>query len=228
MAKKVAVLFSGGKDSCLAFEKAVEEGYDVGFLLNIFPKNKDSFMFHKANNELLEEQAGQLDRPLLIMKSEGEKEKEVEDLKKLIKGVEEEIDGVVTGGIASSYQGKRIQKICEDLGLEFIAPVWHHSSEDIWEGLLERGFKVVITRISCDGLKKEWLNKVIDREAVRELMKLSEKHKFRLDFEGGEAETTVLDMPEFKKEIKISGSIESEGKYRHFFNIGDIEFKDKS
>ena len=45
---------------------------------------------------------------------------------------------------------------------------------------------------------------------------LAEKYKFRLDFEGGEAETAVLFMPGFKEKIKIKFNIKSEGDYRHW------------
>jgi len=55
------------------------------------------------------------------------------------------------------------------------------------------------------------------------LQKLSKKYKFRLDFEGGEAESAVLFMPGMKKEIQVSGIIKSEGKYRHFFRITGVK-----
>jgi len=55
------------------------------------------------------------------------------------------------------------------------------------------------------------------------LKKLSEKYKFRLDFEGGEAESAVLKMPEFKKEIHIKYNIKSDGEYRHFLDIKKVE-----
>ena len=51
--KKAAVLFSGGKDSCLALHKAKLAGWEIKFLLNVFPKTKDSFMFHKPDLKLL-------------------------------------------------------------------------------------------------------------------------------------------------------------------------------
>jgi len=216
--KTCAVLFTGGKDSCLALDM-VRKKYNVKFLLSIIPKNPDSFMFHKPNQELLEKQAEMLGLPLITKESSGKKEKELEDLKKLLKLVKDEIDVIVVGGIASSYQGKRIKRICKELGLEFYAPLWNYSVEEIWRELLKRKFKVILIKISCEGLEKEWLGKIIDKERFKELKKLSEKYKFRLDFEGGEAETSVLYMPGFKKEIKIKYNVKSEGKYRHFLKI---------
>jgi len=39
-----------------------------------------------------------------------------------------------------------------------------------------------------------------------ELVRLSRKHRFHLGFEGGEAETLVLDMPLYEKMISVKKS----------------------
>ena len=217
--KKAAVLFSGGKDSCLALHLAKLEGYDVKYLLSVIPENFDSFMFHKPDLKLLKKQAEMLGIELVIIKSKGEKDKELGDLKKLIEEIKNKIDMVVVGGIASSYQGKRIKKICSELNLKFYAPLWDYKGEDVWDLLLKRKFKVILTKISCEGLEKDWLGKVVDKGKLKRLKELSEKYKFRIDFEGGEAESAVLYMPEFKKEIKIKFDIKSEGEYRHWLKV---------
>lgn len=217
--KKAAILFSGGKDSCLALHLVLQKGYDIKYLLSVIPKNFDSFMFHKPDLKLLEKQAEMLDIELVIIKSKGERDKELDDLKKLIKEVKNKIDMVVVGGIASSYQGKRIKKICFKLGLKFYAPLWDYKGEDIWGLLLKKKFKVILTKITCEGLGKGWLGRVIDKKRFKRLKKLSAKYGFRIDFEGGEAETSVLKMPEFKREIIIKYNIKSEGEYRHWLKI---------
>ena len=213
--KKVAVLFSGGKDSCLALYIARKK-CDVCYLLNVCPKNFDSFMFHKPYLNLLKRQASELGIELIVGESEGLEGEELGDLRDLIFKVRDKIEGVVVGGIASNYQGKRIKEICDELGLEFIAPLWDYDSEKLWEELLKNRFRVVLTKIACDGLSKDWLGKCIDRDSFEELKKIASRYKFRLDFEGGEAESVVLNMPGFKKEIKIDFDVESEGECRHF------------
>ena len=222
---KLAVLFSGGKDSCLALHKVLEEGHEVVYLLNVMPENMDSFMFHKPYLGLLEKQADELGIELVVAGSAGEKEKELDDLKGLIGGVRDKVDGIVVGGIASSYQGNRVKKICDDWGLEFVAPLWDYDSEKLWEELLDGGFEIVMTKVSCEGLGKEWLGRVIDAEGLNELRKLAEKYKFRLDFEGGEAETSVLFMPGFEsgKSIEIDFDVESEGEYRHWMKNVEVK-----
>lgn len=213
---KTGVLFSGGKDSCLALFKSKAD-----CLLTMIPENKDSWMFHKSDLRLLEKQAEMLGLPLILEKTKGEKEEELEDLKRLIK--KSRVDKLVIGGIKSSYQGERINKLGKELGVEINAPLWQYTSEKLWEELLENGFKVIITKISCEGIPKEFIGKIIDKKRFDELKKLADKYKFGLDFEGGEAETAVLFMPGFKKEIKIQFDIESEGQYRHFIKINEIK-----
>ena len=212
---KLGVLFSGGKDSCLALHKVLKEGHEVKYLLNISPKNKDSFMFHKQDPDLLNLQATKLGIETISCESDGVEDEELEDLKELFKKVKDNVDGIVAGGIASSYQGKRIEKICDEFGLKFVAPLWDYDPEMLWKELLTEGFEVVMIKIACDGIGKEWVGKVISKENFEELKALSEKYKFRLDFEGGEAETAVLNMPGYSEGIKIDFDVESEDEYRH-------------
>ena len=180
-------------------------------------------MFHKPDLDLLARQAEELGLELIVKETSGEKELELEDLKDLIDSIKDKIDAIVVGGIASSYQGERIKKICSELDLKFYAPLWNYSSEQIWKELLDEVFEVILTKIACEGLPKEMLGKIIGKKELEELKKLSEKFKFRLDFEGGEAETAVLWMPGFKKHIKIKFDIYSEGEHRHFLDIIKID-----
>ncbi len=215
----LACLFSGGKDSCLALHLVRGNGNVIKYLLNVFPENEDSFMFHKPDLRLLERQADELGIDLKIWRSKGEKEKELKDLRDLIFGIKDEVDGIVVGGIASSYQGSRIRKICDDLDLKFVAPLWDFKPEEIWNKLLDYGFEIVLTKISCEGLGKEWIGKKIGQRELKKLKKLGDIYGFRLDFEGGEAESGVLFMPGFKQEIKIKFEVESDGDFRHFMKI---------
>lgn len=221
--KIAAVLFSGGKDSCLALHIAKKEGYDIKYLLTISPENFDSFMFHKPYLNLLEKQAEMLNIDLIVLGSKGEENEELEDLKELIKKVRDKVEVIIVGGIASNYQGNRVKKICNELKLRFYAPLWDYDGEKIWEELLMKNFKVIITKISCEGIPADFLGKIIDEKMFLELRKLSERYGFRLDFEGGEAESAVLSMPDFKKEISFKYRIKNEGKYRHFLEIINVK-----
>lgn len=217
---KLGVLFSGGKDSCLALHKVLKEGHSVEYLLNIVPDNFDSFMFHKPYLDLLERQARELgmsDR-LIIIKSKGEKEKELKELEEVIFRVKDDVEGIVAGGIASNYQVERVKKICDCFGLKLVLPILGYKPKDVWNELAKEGFEVILTKIACDGLDSGWLGKIIDSERLKRLKEIANHYKVRLDFEGGEAESAVLFMPEFKKRIEIDFSVKSEGSYRHWID----------
>lgn len=224
--KKAAVLFTGGKDSCLALLKA-KENFDVKYLLTIIPTSYDSWMWHKPSLLLLKAQARSLGIPLIIQKSKTEKEKEVKDLEKLIKKIKGKIDYVVTGGIASKYQKTRITNTVKKLGLKIFNPLWGFGAADIWKKCLRRNFEIILTKICCEGLEKEWLGKKIDKNLFGDLVKRSKRYGFSLEFEGGDAETAVLDMPLFKEKLEIESNIRSESHNRHFLIIKKAKIKKK-
>jgi len=202
---KLGILFSGGKDSAFASYLAKKEGNELICLISIISKNPESFMFHTPSIKEVEKQAKVMDLPILTKKTEGKKEEELKDLENVIKKAKEKfnIEGIVTGAVASTYQASRIQKICDKLKLKCINPLWHIDSEEYWDDLFKNNFEIVITGVACEGLTEGWLGKTIDKKVFLELKKLSKKFKFHLAFEGGEAETFVTNCPLFKKRLKI-------------------------
>jgi ABC transporter with metal-binding/Fe-S-binding domain ATP-binding protein len=201
---KMAVLFSGGKDSVFAVYEALKQGHNVTTLITMAPKSKESYMFHYPNAEFTKYQAEAMGIEHVIWKTAGEKEKELEDLKAAIASVKDRIDCVAAGGLASEYQYKRIKSVCGQLGLDTFVPHWLADPERYWNLILSAGFRVMVTGVACEGLGKEWLGRVIDQKAFLELKKLSVKHRFHLAFEGGEAETFVTDGPIFRKRVEIT------------------------
>jgi diphthine-ammonia ligase len=202
---KLGVLFSGGKDSCYAAYLAKREGYEIGCLISIVSENKESFMFHMPSILKTRKQAEVMGIPIVIVKTKGEKEKELGDLERAIKIAVKtyKIEGIVTGAIESVYQASRIQKICNRLGIECFNPIWQKDAEEHWRDMFKEGFKVILVSVSADGLDKSWIGKEIDTQNLGELIKLSKKYKFHMAFEGGEAETFVVDCPLFKTGVEI-------------------------
>lgn len=199
---KLAALFSGGKDSTYALYKMLQQGHEIKYLLTVFPESQESWMFHYPCIELTKLQAEALGIKQIIKKTKGEKGKELEDLKKALKEAKS-IEGIVSGAVASEYQKNRIDGICKELGLKSIAPLWKEDPEKLFKEEIESGFEIVITAVSTAGLDENWLSRKIDLNTIEELKNLSKKFGFNLGFEGGEAETLVLNAPIFKKKIEI-------------------------
>jgi len=198
---RIAVLVTGGKDSALALYKVLNEDHEVKYLVSMIPLRDDSWMFHCPNIRLVDLFAEAVDIPLVKAETLAVKERELEDLKRLIEGID--VDAIVSGAIASTYQKSRIEKICEQLRLKCIAPLWHKNPLDILNEIVDLKFDVIITGVYAYGFNKEWLGRKIDDASVKALIELNKQYGVSLVGEGGEYETLVLDAPFFKKRIKI-------------------------
>ncbi len=210
---RLGVLFSGGKDSTLALHLAAEKE-EVECLITVVSKNKESYMFHTPNIDVTVLQAEALGLPLVMVASEGQKEKELADLEKAIAEAKNkfQIDGVVTGAVESVYQASRVQRICNHLDIWCFNPLWKHDQKTLLETLVEKNFKVIISGVFAYPLDEKWLGKQIDAEVIARLVELQSQYGISPSGEGGEIETTVLDAPIFKKKIEIlSYAVEAKG-----------------
>ena len=200
----VAVLFSGGKDSTMALYYALKEKEDVKYLLSMKSKNDESYMFHVPNIHITDLLSQALDIPLISAETDGVKEEELEDLKRAFEDLKSlGVEAIYTGALYSVYQKSRIEKLGCEVGLEIISPYWHVDELEYMREIVSLGFKIIISGVAAWGLDESWLGRIIDDEAIDELVKLNEKYKVDIAFEGGEAETLAIDGPIFKKKIKI-------------------------
>lgn len=210
---KLGVLFSGGKDSCYAAYVEKNKGNDIAVLISIFSENKDSFMFHTPSIKQVKKQAEAMEIPLMTGKTKGKKEEELEDLEKAIKKAKEKykIQGIITGALHSEYQASRIQKICDNLNIKCINPLWHKNEIEYLNELIKNNFEIIITGIAAYPLDESWLGRKIDKKFIEDAKKLNEKYKIHVAGEGGEFETFVVNCPLFKKRLRIiSKKIEGE------------------
>ena len=219
---KLAVLFSGGKDSYLALQYASID-HEIICLLTLESKKEDSWMFHTPAIEWTQLQAESMKFNRLTMETSGVKDKELNDLKTIIKSAitKYSIEGIVTGALASVYQATRIQKICNELNLWCFNPLWQMPQEMLLQELLSSKVKSIITGVAAEPFDASWLGRSIDSACVDDLMKLEESHRINPAGEGGEIETFVIDAPLFSKKIVIT---ESETKYSNF--SGRLEVKE--
>jgi len=130
-----------------------------------------------------------------------------------------EIEGIVHGGILSEFQKNHFENTCKKLNLKIISPLWKINQEEYLEKLIESKFKFIITSVSSEGLDDSWLGREITRKDVVNLEKLSSKHGFNISFEGGEAESLVLNCPLFSAPLKIIKSNKIWDGYRGRFEI---------
>ncbi len=216
---RLGVLFSGGKDSTLALHRA-SKAHEIACLITVVSENDASFMFHTPNIDITKLQAECLGIPLVRVKTKGEKEVELNDLRQAIEEAREKhgIEGVVTGAVRSTYQAVRIQKICAQLKLWCFNPLWLMDQVELLNEVVDSKIVAVIGGVFAEGLDS-FLGRQIDGKCVTDLALLAKKSGINAAGEGGEIETTVLDAPLFKKKIKITKSAEKREAHTGLFQI---------
>jgi predicted ATP pyrophosphatase (TIGR00289 family) len=186
---RVAVLFSGGKDSTFCVFWALAQGFEP-VLVTVRPPEY-SMMFHHPNIHMTGKQAEAmgLEQVTIETTEEDWKERLAAALREL--GAE----GIAAGAVESEYQRRRIDAIGEELGIPTYAPLWHKGKEMLDEML--ENFETYVTAVSAEGLGPEFLG-----EPLRKLVE-SGKPGVHLFLEGGEGETFVANAPFFRHRIEI-------------------------
>ena len=194
-------------------------GHTIEVLATMIPERSDSYMFHFPNIHLTDYISRALEIPLVKAPTSGIKEKELEDLRKLLASLD--VEGVVTGAVLSLYQKERIDRLCDELGIKSVAPLWHKDPLEIMKKLIRLKFKVIIVGVYAFGLDQTWLGQEINSERLEKLVELHEKYQISLVGEGGEYESLVLDAPIYKKRLEI---IKAETSYEN--NSGVLVVKE--
>jgi ABC transporter with metal-binding/Fe-S-binding domain ATP-binding protein len=200
---RLAALLSGGKDSVYAAYR-MQDRHELVYLVSMKSLNPDSYMFHTVNIDITKLQAEAWGVKYIEKVTHGIKEKELEDLGEILGSLD--IEGIVTGAIASTYQKDRINKLCDDLEITHFSPLWGQNGEDLLYKMIESKMEIIFSSVAALGLDKSWLGKTLNFDRIESLKNLNKKYKVDIYGEGGEYESLVLDAPWFNKRIYIVDS----------------------
>lgn len=196
----VVVSWTGGKDSCLSCHMAMLNSLNVIRLLNFRDLKKKGS--HTINPELLTAQMQATGIPFMLndfVSYEREFKKTVHELNSSNAAIE----GAVFGHIQT--HDSLVDRICSDLGIEVIMPLWKRNSEQIISDLVEAGFTTIIVSVKANLMGSEWLGRTIDRKFVKYL------HLYDSTIdpcgEDGEFHTFVTDGPIFRQKLEITDSM---------------------
>jgi diphthine-ammonia ligase len=222
MCLKLAALFSGGKDSTFAIYEAKSQGHQIVCLITILPLSEESMLLHFPNIMLTKLQSKSMNIPQLTIESNSnESDLEAKALEHVLNDAKSKygIEGIVHGGILSEYQKNLFTRVCSKLEIDIISPLWNKNQKDYMKKLIESGFRFIIVSVTSSGLDESWLGKEINQSDLLKLDDLANKHGFNLTFEGGEAETLVIDCPLFTLPLKIEKFKKIWDGYRGKFEV---------
>jgi len=226
---KFCALFSGGKDSTYALHLAMLKGLEITCLITLKPLRENSWMFHYPSIDFTKLQAKALNLPQIFKVTSGVKGEEIKDLDRAVKEAIEKynIEGIVVGVLLSDYQRMNVMMIAEKYGLETYTPLWRKDQKEYIRDVVRHGIKFIITEINAFGLPMKFLGKEVTLKDVEEIIRYAEKYKFNPAFEGGEAETLVIDAPMFKKKLHVEGRILRISEFSGRYVIEKVELIDK-
>jgi len=197
---RLASLLSGGKDSVYAAHLMQKE-HQLTCMVSMKPENPESYMFHTVNIDITRLQAEAWGVPYVEAKTKGVKEEELDDLKTTLSNLD--IDGVITGAIASKYQADRVNRLCDQLGLTHLSPLWGREREELLNEMLGSGMKIIFSAVAAHGLDQGWLGEPLTKERINKLRDLSDRFGVDMCGEGCEYESLVVDAPWFTRRIQI-------------------------
>ncbi len=199
MKKTAFVSWSGGKDCSLAL---------YSFLKN--PENRISYLVHIANSssdnahyieaDLLLFQSKSLDIPLIIKQCPLDHTYE-SHLKSIISELKKQgVDTGVFGDIHLKEHREWIERLCKDMEITAVFPLWGRDVSSILDELVYRGFRAILVAVKNQSGLSTLIGRELDNDLISELKQI---RGIDICGEHGEYHTFVFDSPLYDKPLSI-------------------------
>jgi uncharacterized protein (TIGR00290 family) len=209
-----AVLWSGGKDSCLALWRARQLGFRIDGLLNFFDEATGRVRFHAVREGLIAAQGLALGletfqygtRPESFAATFATALGELKD-----RGYA----GVIAGDIHLDDVRQWNEENTNSAGLRLVEPLWHCGGTAMLELFIAAGFRAVLTCCDNRWANTLWPGREIDQEFVADVSRIA---GFDACGEHGEYHSFVFDGPLFLNRVNWSL-----GEIRHSNGFSQID-----
>ena len=190
--------WSGGKDSCLALYYAILEGLEVSHLVNFISERYKRVSFHGTEAWLIQLQAQALGIELVQKETSGYDYEQV--FKKTVSELlPQGIKGMVFGDIYLEEHKQWVERVCSELGITALEPLWSRPPREVYLDFLEKGFEAILMSGDAELFGEEWLGRKLDLKFLSYL----EGKGIDPCGENGEYHTLVVGGPIFSRRIKI-------------------------
>ncbi|MGE6489475.1 diphthine--ammonia ligase [Paenisporosarcina sp. NPDC076898] len=207
--KSFVASWSGGKDSAMAYYRAIQSGMIPKRLLTMFQEDEEISKSHALPLKVIQAQADRLNVPLMI-RGAGWEDYEM----KFIDAMDECRSAGITHGVFGDIDLEGhlewVQKTCAKSEIIPIHPLWQEPRRSILEELLEVGFEAVIVVINTRMMPRDYIGRTFTSELMDELEALG------IDScgENGEFHTVVIDGPIFSSRVPVKfGEVRENEEY---------------
>jgi diphthine-ammonia ligase len=190
--------WSGGKDSALALELAIEAGTQVTALLTMLDESAERSRSHGLPRAILAAQAAALGLPLVFRAAAwpGYTRAFADGLNEATCA---RCSSCIFGDIDIAAHRAWCEQVCASAGLLARHPLWQRDRRELLQELLERGWTAVIVVVREAVLDRRFLGRRLDRQLIDEL----DARGIDVCGENGEFHTVVTDGPLFAKPLEI-------------------------
>ncbi|MFC1982114.1 diphthine--ammonia ligase [Chloroflexota bacterium] len=201
--------WSGGKDCCFAGYEAMRQGYKISHLMNFISDKFHKVRAHDIGVNIIQLQSQAVGIPLVQKETtwDGYEQNWKEVVKNLISGG---IEGVIFGDIYVQPHKDWVERVCGELNIEAIEPLWMKNTEEVLSGFINAGFQAVVVSAKTELIDKDWIGHSVDGDFISYLR----ERKIDVCGENGEYHTLVIDGPIFREKIQlVKGETVARGNY---------------
>lgn len=190
--------WSGGKDSCLALYKAIQQGGSPRCLLTMFGGDGSRSKSHGLSPAIVKAQAAALAIPSMIGTASWN-DYEGAFLDKLASLKEQGLGDGIFGDIDLEPHREWVERVCAVHGIVAHLPLWQQARRDLLRDFIEAGFVAIIVVVDDKRLPDSFLGRRLDWQTIDDL----EAAGADACGEEGEYHTVVMDGPLFSTGLKL-------------------------
>ncbi|MEA3317245.1 MAG: diphthine--ammonia ligase [Bacteroidota bacterium] len=200
---KVFASWSGGKDCMLAVYRYLQtKGNKVAYLVNMCDADGEHSRSHGIKKKFIRRQAEAMNIPI-IQEATDFRNYETH-FKKLINELKK--DGVTAGIFGDIYLLEHrtwIERVCKELDIEAIFPLWENDTKELLKEFIDMGFKALTVAVNTDKLNKNWIGRNLDLSFFDEITTMENIDPCA---ENGEYHSFVYAGPIFSNPVQFTKS----------------------
>lgn len=196
---KAFVSWSGGKESAFSLYRANLQGIEINYLVNMAGEDGKFSRSHGLSSKVLKAQAEAIGISL-VQSSTSWEDYEKKFKNKILTLKTKGINAGVFGDIDIQEHKNWVGKICYELKIIPVLPLWENKQQKLLEDFVDIGFKAIVVSTCSDYLDEKWLGRQIDRQFIEDLKSLDD---IGLCGEKGEYHSFVFDGPIFRKRVRF-------------------------
>jgi uncharacterized protein (TIGR00290 family) len=211
-------MWSGGKDSALALDRARRLGIQVARLISFYDSATRRVRFHATRVEMLEAQAKAIGVELQSIPTTWP-EMDANLNQQLAALRDEGFAGVVFGDIHLADVREWYEKRVRAAGLEHVEPIWGEPPRALLRDLVASSGRAVLTCVELAKLDQSWLGRITDERFAAEI----EKTGVDVCGENGEYHSFAFAGPVFEEPLSwAAGEVRLEAGFAQLDVTGEL------